>query len=224
MVGGSVQRRFPRYPIQLPFLYQSAGGGMTRMEAGWTRSVAEGGATLELSARLPPETPLWMRLQTKSGPIEMEGRIVWVAGRGPEEGGVIHGVAFTQIAPEQLRALRALLRSLAMVRQPEARLPVDIAVTCRPAPPSEPQVLQGRAANLSRGGILLRLPRLLRPNTTLELTMHTEGGPLTMEGAIAWVEPHELWRPGESIGHGVRFTSPSWTLAMALGGLLGTLP
>ena len=224
MLDGSVQRRFPRYAIQLPLLYQSAGGGMTRMEAGWTRSIAEGGATLELSGRLPPETPLWIRLQTQSGPIEMEGRIVWVTGRGPEEGGVIHGVAFAQIVPAQLRVLRALLRSLAMVRQAEARLPVDIPVTCRPTPPSEPQVLQGRTGNLSRGGILLRLPRLLPPNTTLEVTLHTEGGPLIVQGAIAWVEPHELWRPGESIGHGVRFTSPSWTLAMALGSLLGTLP
>ena len=66
----SEQRRFPRYPIQLPLLHMAIAPAQSIMGAGWTRSLSEGGATVELAERLRPQTALRVRLQTDRGAIE----------------------------------------------------------------------------------------------------------------------------------------------------------
>jgi hypothetical protein len=43
---------------------------------------------------------------------------------------------------------------------------------------------------------------------------------LTVGGAVVWVEPPEIWKPGESIGHGVRFTALDWPALLSLSLLL----
>ena len=215
----SEQRRFPRYPIQLPLLHMAIAPAHSIMGAGWTRSLSEGGATVELAERLRPQTALRVRLQTDRGAIEAEARVAWIGGRAPAGGGILHGVAFTQIAPESLRALRDLILPLAMRRHAGIRLPLDLAVTCKPThPPGAP--LSGRTGNVNRGGLFLRVPRLLPPGTRLEVTLHTAKAPLTVEGTVVWVEPPEIWKPGESIGHGFQFAAPSWSTMLSLGLLL----
>ena len=52
------QRRFPRYPIQLPFLHRVTALAFNERGAGWTHALSEGGASVELSARLRPQTLL----------------------------------------------------------------------------------------------------------------------------------------------------------------------
>ncbi len=213
------RRRFPRFAVHLPFLYTTPPAAPAAVGAGWTRSLSDGGATVELSERLRLQAPLGLRLQTDRGTIEAEAQVVWSGGRAPDTGGVIHGLTFTQMAPDQLLILHSLFRPLSMMRYTGIRLPLDLPVTCRPENPAGPPI-QGRTANVNRGGLLLRLPRLLPPGTRLEATLHAPAGPLSVEGAIVWVEPHEMWTPGESIGHGLRFTSIDWSTLHSLGLLL----
>jgi hypothetical protein len=54
----------------------------------------------------------------------------------------------------------------------------------------------------------------------IEVTLHAPPGPLRLEGTVVWVEPHEIWTPGESIGHGLRFAAPDWFTLVSLGLLL----
>jgi hypothetical protein len=218
MPDGSVQRRFPRYPIQLPFIYMVRAGVSPTGGVGWTRSLSEGGASLEVAERLRPQTPLGLRLLTDRGMVDVEARVIWLGKPVLAGGGLIHGVAFTQTALADLQTLRDLFRPLVLTRQAGLRLPLDLPVTCQTADSAAPP-LQGRTQNGSRGGLRLRLPQLLVPGTPLVVTLHSPRGSLTVEGAIAWVEPLEMWTPGESIGHGFRFAAADWTTVCALGRL-----
>ena len=219
MPSPSERRQFRRYPVQLPLLHTAITPVPTKTGAGWTRSLSEGGATVELAERLRPQTILRVRLQTDRGAVEVEARVAWIGGRAPEGGGILHGLAFSQIAPEHFKTLCDVLLPLALRRHTGIRLPLDLAVTCQPTnPPGSP--LHGRTGNANRGGLLLRLPRLLPPGTRLEVTLHTARAPLTVEGGVVWVEPPEIWKPGESIGHGFQFTAPSWSTMLSLGLLL----
>jgi hypothetical protein len=62
------------------------------------------------------------------------------------------------------------------------------------------------------------------PGTRLEVTLHAPKSPLTVEGVVIWVEPVETWTPGESIGHGFRWTAIDWMTIMSLGLLLEGSP
>lgn len=93
---------------------------------------------------------------------------------------------------------------------------MDLAVTCQPkAQPGA--TLDGRTGNISRSGLQLRLPQDLSPGTLLEITLHAPNGPLRVEGSIVWVDPPERRKSGQSIRHGVQFTSSTWSISHALG-------
>lgn len=93
---------------------------------------------------------------------------------------------------------------------------MDLAVTCQPkAQPGA--TLDGRTGNISRSGLQLRLPQDLPPGTVLDIILHAPNGPLTVEGLVVWVEPPERRKSGQSIRHGVQFTSPTWSISHALG-------
>ncbi len=215
----SVQRRFIRYTIVLPILHTMNGSAPARSEVGWTCNLSEGGACLELAERLKPSTTLSLLLRTDEGDIELKAEVVWVAKPAASEGGIFHNVAFTQVAPDQHQALRELLRHKGQVRQTGVRLPIELTVLCRrkddPSPP-----LQGRTGDISRAGLLLRLPRALPVGTELEVTLQTGHGPLAAEGTIIWVEAPQANSPGVLIHHGFRFTNMGWASELALGHLL----
>ncbi len=213
------RRRFPRFEIHVPFLYTALAHASATRGAGWTRSLSEGGATVELSERLRPLTTLRLRLKATQGILEAEAQVVWNGGRVPEGGGQVHGLAFTKIAPDQVQALRETLRPLTVMRHAGVRLPLDVPIICHPKNPAG-SPLQGRTGNVNRGGLFLRLPRLLPPGTAVEVTLHAPMERLTVDGAVVWVEPPEIWKPGESIGHGVRFTALDWPALLSLGLLL----
>lgn len=225
MPDWAVKRQLPRYPIQLPVLHQpgatTAGGG----GAGWTRNLSEGGACVELDERLPVPTSLQLRLQTEQGAIDLEAQVVWeMPAQGdkrdrPTAGGVLHGVAFTRLAPDQLQALRTLLLFETEERRAGVRLPLDLAVSCEAKGAGGSQV-EGRTGNISRGGLLLRLSQELSPGTVLEVTLQPTDGPVKAEGEIVWVEPPEKRTPGEPIRHGLRFTALGWSRSLSLALLL----
>ena len=99
--------------------------------------------------------------------------------------------------------------------QPGIRWPLEFAVTCR-GKDGHGVTLDGQTGNISRTGLQLTLARELPPGTALELTLHTPSGPASVEGAVVWVEPPEKRVSPQSIRHGVRFTSSTWSLSMAL--------
>ena len=120
------QRRYLRYSIRLPLLHKAQSSGTDRAEMGWTHNVGEGGACVELTERLQPQGSIRVRLQTAKGAIELEAKVVWSREPGSAGGGILHGMAFTQIAPEQLEPLRELFLSKEPVRHAGVRWPLDV--------------------------------------------------------------------------------------------------
>ncbi|MFI5339787.1 MAG: PilZ domain-containing protein [Candidatus Methylomirabilales bacterium] len=212
------RRRPPRHPVQLPLLHKLKAPAPPRTGTGWTHNLSEGSACVELDERVVASTPLQVCLQTERGAIEVEAQVVWEVGAGrpgAAEGGILHGVLFTHLAPDQLQALRDLLLSRRGERRAGLRLPTDLVVKCRPRGQAD-LPLQGRTEDLGRGGLLLRLTKALAPGTALELTLHPPSGPVTAEGEIVWAEPPEKRKRGEPIRHGVRFTALGWSQSLSL--------
>ena len=218
MLQALTLQRPPRYPMRLPFLHKPQAPAPVRTGVGWTRDLSEGGACVELAEALQPQIPLCIRLQTDQGPIEAEAQVVWTGEFYPGRGGVLHGIAFTHLAPTQLQALAGLLLFKGDMREAGVRMSVDLPVTCLPKGPAA--TYQGRTGNVSRGGLMLRLPERLPHRTELEVILHMSTGPVKAEGVIAWAGSPEGREPGAPIPHGFRFTSLNWSSSLALGLLL----
>lgn len=216
----TAQRQFPRYPIQLSLLHRVISPLAVGAGVGWTRNLSEGGVCVELAEPLASDTPVRVRLQTVGGAIEAEAKVVWAAEPDANRGVVPHGVAFTQTDANQLPALRNLLHSEEVVRHAGARLPLDLPITCRPKGRPEGRLMQGRTRDICRGGLLLCLPRRLRPGTALEVTVHAPHEDLTAQGEIVWTQPQHRGRQLESIAHGFRFTGLDGAISLSLGFLL----
>jgi hypothetical protein len=219
MTAASAKQWLPRYPMQFPFVHKAKTPGPASVGVGWTRNLSEGGACVEVNEVLQARMPLRFFLRTDRGAIDAEGRVVWAGAPNPVNGGVRHGIAFTRLAPGQLRALTDLLLSKGPRREGGFRFPSDFAVTCHPRDLARPR-LQGRVGDLSREGLMLRLGESLLPGTPLRLILYAAHGPLMIEGVIVWTQSPERRAAGEPISHGVRFTAPNWNLSLAIGLLL----
>ena len=222
MVQAAAERRFPRYDVQVPIRHAPAASPQAPAQAGWIRNLSRGGACVELEERLPAPTPLMIQLQTDRGTVAVEAQVVWEAERSAEEPGgtgVLHGVAFTYLAPEQMQAIQTLLPGEGINRRAEVRVPVDLPVTCQPRG-SEAGPIRGQTGNISRGGLLLRLSQALPAGTKLDLTVHGAEGPMRGEGEVVWMDPPEQRLPGAPVRHGVRFTAMGWSRAQSLALLL----
>jgi hypothetical protein len=211
----SVQRRFPRYVIQLPVLHKTRDPAADKA-GGWTRDLSEGGACVELAEGLCLRMPLRLLFRTDRGGFELQAQVVWVGGPSRLGGGILHGVTFTSLPPDQLQALRDLIRSKGQVRNAGVRVPVQISVTCTPAGSMRP-AFQGLTADISRGGLLLLLPEVFPPGSTMHVTLQTPNGPITLEGAIVWMEPPGGQAVGPPFRHGFRFTRLRWSTSLSLG-------
>ncbi|MFI5338255.1 MAG: PilZ domain-containing protein [Candidatus Methylomirabilales bacterium] len=214
-----MQRQFTRFPLVLPLQHRVPGHPLSGAAVGWTHNLSGGGACLELAEPLQPQLSLGLRLQTSGGPIEAEARVVWTRNPRPAEGGSLHGIAFTQLAPDHLEVLRRLLLSLQPWRRTQVRFPVDLAVICQPQRPPGP-LYSSRVSDISRGGLALRLPEVLLPFTALDVTLPTPAGRLSLAGEIAWVDRPEGRRRGRLIRHGMRFARLDWSTALVLARLL----
>ena len=214
----SRQRRHTRYPIQLPAMHRPGAPGV-KPGAGWTRDVSEGGVCIELPDVLQPQMPVRLRLRIDRGAIEADGQVAWVgqaAGRG---GGTPHGIALTQMAPGHQRALVDLVYRKGELLPVQVRVPLKLSVLLRCKGRADPP-LEGWTGNLSRGGVLLHLPRPFEPATQVEFTLQTGQGPLTLNASVVWVDPPDRRRSGEPISHGVQLTSVGWPTLLALGQVL----
>ena len=177
---------------------------------------------MELTERLPPQRPLWMRLQTDGGAIEAAAQVVWTEDPAPPETGIRHGVVFTRITPDQLQALRNLLHRKAEREDARFRVPLEVAVTCH-ARGEQGLPIRGRTADLSWGGLLLHLPGGFAPGTALRITLHAPGGPLQEDGVVVWAESTQARPQGVPCRYGFRFTTLGWATTLALGLLVKEL-
>ena len=213
------RRHVRLYPIQLPLLHTPRGTRTQRGGIGWTRDLSEEGACVELAERLHSHMPLRLRLRTDHEALELEGAVTWTGQSSVSGGGILHGVTFTHLDADELQALQEVLLSKGLLRPAKARLPFEVAVTCHPK--GHPRsFLHGATRDVSRGGMLLRLGRVVPPGTVLELTLHTPTWPIVVQGTIVWVAPPEGRTRANPIGHGLRFASLGWTTALALARLL----
>ena len=217
------QRRHPRYPVVLSIVYWRKGAGPTRAGIGRTHDVSGGGACLELPEALPLATLLSVELPTDPREFRLEAEVVWVGGPGARGAGVLHGVAFIEVTAEQHQALWDLVNRLGEQCAAAVRVPVRLAVRCRPQGAAGPP-LQGVTGDLSRGGLSVRLAHRLPPGTLVELTLPTPRGPRNVEASVVWLPPPEVQRPGEPIWHGLRFRDPRAADELTLGLLLADVP
>jgi hypothetical protein len=219
MLNATAQRTTTRYPVILPLRYTTRHRAAVKAGVGWTRHLSLEGANVELDERLRPQTPLRLSLETDRGAIEVGAKVVWVGEVSSPAGGALHGIVFTQMGQPQSQALSDLLLPLSMVRHAGIRLSVDMPATCeRKDMPGE--LVQGRATNISRGGLSLGLPRALPLGTELAVTLHTPSGPIRVAGSIVWVELPDRRMVEQLVSHGVRFTSVDWSTSLAVGMLL----
>ncbi len=216
MSDGQAHRLFPRYSIQLPLLHKTIAPACVRAGVGWTRNLSEGGVCVELAERLQPRVLLQVILRTDRGAIELEAEVAWASQASAEGGGILHGLTFSRIAPDQLQALQTLIASKGQVQLAGVRLPLEIPVTCRPKG-NAGQALRGLSGDISRAGLLLLLPEVLPPGSALDIILHTPKGPLATEGVIVWVEPPAGRAVGPPYRHGIRFTYLGWSTSLSLG-------
>jgi hypothetical protein len=222
MPSWAVQQQFPRYPVQLPLLHTVLSPRAGRPSMGWTRNLSEGGACVELAEVVPADAALRLSLQTDSGAIEVEAEVIWAAAPDSDTGLVPHGVSFTNISPDQCRLLRELFRTKGIARHTGVRILSELPVAYQAKGLAEPP-RWGLMENVSHGGMLLSLPELLNPGTTLKVSWQIAGEHLTAEGTIVWVDPTEGRTPGEPIRHGFRFTTLGYSTALSVGLLLAGL-
>jgi len=214
----SKQRRHTRYPIQVPVMHRAGAPG-AKPGVGWTRDVSEGGLCIELPDVLQPEMPVRLRLRTDRGAIEADGQVAWVGQARSKGGAIPHGIALTQMAPGHQQALADLVLRKGELLPVQIRVPLKLSVLLRSKGRAD-DPLEGWTGNLSRGGMMLHLPKAFEPAMQVEFTLHTAQGPLTLNASVVWVDPPDRRRPGEPISHGVQFTSVGWPTLLTLGQVL----
>jgi hypothetical protein len=157
-------------------------------------------------------------LRTDQGGFLVDGQVVW-SGESATPEVVLHGVKFTEVTLEQHRALQDLIARKGELLPVAVRVPVKLTVLCRRKGDAGPAI-PGRTGNVSRGGLLLRIPQVLPPGTILDIILQASGEALRLQGSVVWVESQTPQVPGEPIRHGLQFTQISQTTTMTLARIL----
>ncbi|MFI5339949.1 MAG: PilZ domain-containing protein [Candidatus Methylomirabilales bacterium] len=90
--GPTGARRFARFPVSLPVIGRAGQSPKNALE-GVVRSVGAGGLMAEFPVQILPGSAVGLVLQTRHGPLTVEGRVVWTSAIG---GKVRHGFAFLE--------------------------------------------------------------------------------------------------------------------------------
>jgi len=215
MPGAETARQFQRHALQFPVRYLSVGADSKRLLTGWTRNLSEGGVALELSERLPPATHLRVWLFTERGSLPVEGQVAWEVSGPQSAGGILHGVAFTGLTPEQVDELRRLISPEEAERRSGPRFPLHRPIICQ-VQEGQAGPVDGEIGNVGYGGLLLRMTLALPLGTTIAFSLPIPHGAITGTGEVDWTEAPEGHAPGEPIHHGLRFTALGWADACAL--------
>jgi hypothetical protein len=215
------QRRLPRNPVQIPLVYWKE-ADPHQVGAGWSHNLSEHGVGVELEAALRPWLPIGLRLITSYGPLDLRARVVWI-GLPQPGGGVLHGLEFRQLTPQQREFLAEYVRVIQGQARIGVRFPINLPARCQPKSPPGPS-LQGRTGNISRGGAMLALPEAVPVGSVLGVTISTAAGSAAVDGVIVWVEPPAKRAPGAPIHHGMEFVLLDWATALLLARVLAGSP
>ncbi len=124
------RRRHARSSVQVPVtcLVRVPGAAQAGPPlAGSLRNVSVGGALLELPTCVPPGDAVAVGVPTKTGSVEVEGRVIWVTG-GANAGGrqtYVHGVQLSTLEGQPDTVLADLLSSYAAAAPFEGDRPPD---------------------------------------------------------------------------------------------------
>jgi hypothetical protein len=86
------KRQFARVPVSLPVVGRAPQFREMALR-GIARSAGAGGMMVELPVEVVPGSTLRVLLQTRRGPMEMEGKVVWTAAA---KGATRHGLTFRE--------------------------------------------------------------------------------------------------------------------------------
>lgn len=189
------KRQFPRFSLRMPVLCE--GKALPDQHGlGLTRNVSRGGLLLEISQSLEPGTPIGLRMLAGNRIARAEAEVVWKADQSPDH----MGLRFTDLSGEDCVAWEHLLTFQAgPTPRASLRIPIDLEVTCVLPPGTQ---LQGRAENLSDGGLLVVLPQIVIPQTRLTVAVPPWFPLPPVEAEVVWM----LAAPeGRGILHGLRF-------------------
>lgn len=125
----AIQRRFPRYDLQLQVFYRKVDAQPDEARVGRTRDLSEGGACLELPESLLPGTHLALRLPALTRVVEPEADVVWTRELDLPWQGALHGARFIALTPEDRQALVELFPPMktATVLCPLCKQPVTLS-------------------------------------------------------------------------------------------------
>jgi CheY-like chemotaxis protein len=93
--GDLGRRRFVRFPVTLP-LVARAPQYPGKVLSGTIRDIGRGGVLAEFPVEVVPGSQLRLILQTRTGPLDRQGTVVWTRSL---EGLVQHGIAFPEPEP-----------------------------------------------------------------------------------------------------------------------------
>jgi hypothetical protein len=210
-------RRLPRHPVQIPLVYWRE-ADPHQLGAGWTHNLCEHGVGVELDVALRPWLPIGLRLATTYGPLDLRARVIWI-GSLQVGGGMLHGLEFRQLTPQQREFLQDYVTLLQGQARVGLRFPLTLPVRCQPKSPPAPP-FDGRTGDISRGGALLYLPQAVPVGSVLGVTISTVAGAAEVEGVIVWLEPPPKRTPGAAIRHGLEYILLDWPTALVLARVL----
>ena len=105
------KRKVLRSEIRRPVLYRRKAPGPIKAGVGWTHNLSDEGACLELSGRLEDSSSIQLLFQTDHGGLAVGAVVIWAASLRQRGEGILHGVNFPDLTPDQRQALHELLRS-----------------------------------------------------------------------------------------------------------------
>jgi hypothetical protein len=153
---------------------------------------------VEVAQALPPGTSMSLRLLAGDRIARADALVVWMAQPSPERMGLqfITLEGADRLAWEQLIAFQAGSTPRASIR-----IPLNLDVSCV-IPPSTR--LQGRAENISDGGLLVNLPQTVIPQTCLTVAVPPLLVLPPVDAEVVWMLAAS---EGQSTLHALRFLS-----------------
>jgi len=197
-MGYTESREYPRFPLRMPVFCESPAVPGYRT-VGLTHNVSRGGLLLEVPDPLPPGTLTSILVSPKGQNARSEAVVVWTTPGAPGH----MGLKFTKwVGGDHLIWDRLLTFQAGSTPRSAARIPIDLEVACLIPPDTR---LQGRALNISDGGLMITLPRALDLRTRVVVATPTG---LTLP--LMDSETEVMWTraPADEAGilHGLRFT------------------
>ena len=163
---------------------------------GLTQNVSQGGLLLEVPEVLVPGTSTGLRLLAGERITRADAMVVWMTQHSPGRMGLQFTgmVGADRLVWEQLMVLQA-----GSSARTSLRIPINLEVTCMIPPNTR---LQGRAENISDGGLLIVFPQTVIPQTHLTVSVPPGLFLPPVETEVVWI----LAAPkGQGVLHGVRF-------------------